>query len=109
MLNGQGWPGSAQLFRLGEALGEALPAGALVAMPVENMLFTLPIRSARALHMVPFILDTGVELTRGQQPLSTRMFWWHEGVLEELSVERTGPNDARVSGSGRFGQAMGSL
>jgi hypothetical protein len=36
------------------------------------------------------------------------MFWWHDGVLEELEVRVDGGH-ARVSGSARFGQVVQGL
>ncbi|MFF7247272.1 hypothetical protein ACFZBU_25585 [Embleya sp. NPDC008237] len=108
-LLGQGWPGSAQLFRLGEAIGDPLRAGALVSLPVDNCLLALPLTSQRTVGMAGFVLKTAQGLTRDQQALSTGMFWWHEGILEELEVNWQGPEHATLTGSARFGQVVRAL
>ncbi|MGW1995158.1 hypothetical protein [Embleya sp. NPDC001921] len=108
-LLGQSWPGSAQMFRLGEALGDPLRAGALVVPPIDNGLLALPLNSQRTLGMAGFVLKTAQGLTRDQQPLSTGMFWWHEGILEELEVNWQGPEHASLTGSARFGQVVRAL
>ncbi|MYV99990.1 hypothetical protein [Streptomyces sp. SID3343] len=108
-LLGQGWPGSAQLFRLGEAIGDPLPNGALVSLPTDNCVMALPITTTRTLGMVSFILGVAQSLTRDQQPLSSGMYWWHEGILEELEVRIESPERAQVSGSARFGRVMQAL
>lgn len=108
MFTGQGWPGSAHLTRLGEALGEDLRSGALVALPDENTLLVLPIRNPRVLDQVGHMFGTGHELTRGQQPMSVRPLWWHEGVVEPLDVQWHG-QVGQVCGSARFNQAMSSV
>jgi hypothetical protein len=108
MFTGQGWPGTAHLTRLGEALSTQLPAGALVTLPDENTLLVLPIHNPRVLDMVGFMYATGHEITRGQPPMAARTYWWHEGVLEPLDVQWHG-QAARVSGSQRFTQAMSAV
>ncbi|UGQ12870.1 hypothetical protein LO772_04415 [Yinghuangia sp. ASG 101] len=105
MFTGQAWPGAAQLTRLGEALGEDLPAGALVTLPEENTLLTIPIHNPRVIDMVGHMFATGHELTRGQPPMSARPLWWHEGVIEPLDVQWHGQT-GHVSGSPRFTQTM---
>ncbi|MGC0415696.1 hypothetical protein [Embleya sp. AB8] len=108
-LNGQSWPGSAQVFRLGEAIGDPLRAGALVVLPTDNNLLALPLNSQRTVGMAGFVVKTAQALTRDQQPLSTGIFWWHEGILEELEVEWKGPEHATLTGSARFGQVVRAL
>ncbi|WP_406278794.1 hypothetical protein [Embleya sp. NBC_00896] len=108
-LLGQGWPGSAQLFRLGEAIGDPLPAGALVVLPTDNALLALPLNSQRTVGMAGFVIQTAQGLTRDQQPLSTGMFWWHEGILEELEINWPAPDRASLTGSARFGRVVQSL
>lgn len=108
MLTGQAWPGSAHLTRLGEALGEELPAGALVTLPDDNTLLAIPIHNPRVIDMVGFMYGTGHELTRGQPPMSMRPLWWHEGVAEPLDVQWHGQT-GHVSGSPRFTQAMSAM
>jgi len=108
-LLGQGWPGSAQLFRLGEALGDPLPGGALVALPSENAILALPINSRRTAGMAGYVLEVARGLTRDQQPLSTGIFWWHEGILEELEIHWQGQDQPTFTGSDRFNRAMYAL
>ncbi|WP_436772717.1 hypothetical protein [Yinghuangia sp. YIM S09857] len=108
MFTGQAWPGSAQLTRLGEALGEELPAGALVTLPDDNTLLTIPIHNPRVIDMVGHMFATGHELTRGQHPMSARPLWWHDGVVEPLDVQWHG-QVGQVSGSARFNQAMAAV
>jgi hypothetical protein len=105
---GQGWPATAQLTRLGEALGADLPAGALVAFPDDNTLISVPIRNQRIPETVSAMFATGHELTRGMPPLSPRAYWWHEGVAEPLDVQWHG-QQAHVNGSARFGQVMAGV
>ncbi|MEU8137594.1 hypothetical protein [Streptodolium elevatio] len=108
MFTGQAWPGSAQLTRLGEALGEDLPAGALVTLPDDNTLLAIPIHNPRVIDMVGHMFGTGHELTRGQHPMSVRPLWWHDGVIEPLDVQWHG-QVGQVSGSPRFGQVMAAV
>ncbi|MDI2124872.1 hypothetical protein [Yinghuangia seranimata] len=108
MFTGQGWPGTAHLVRIGEALGEDVPHGALVTVPDENTLLVVPLNNQRVLDVVPQMYQTGHEITRGQHPFSTRTYWWHEGVLEPLEVQWQGQL-ARVSGSPRFSQTVAAL
>lgn len=108
MFTGQAWPGAAQLMRLGEAIGGDLPAGALVTLPDENTLLTIPIRNPRVIDMVGHMYGTGHELVRGQAQITMRPLWWHEGVVEPLDVQWHGTT-GHVTGSARFNQAMGAV
>ncbi|MCF2531661.1 hypothetical protein [Yinghuangia soli] len=108
MFTGQGWPGTAHLGRLGEALGEDLPYGALATLPDENTLLVIPIRNPRVLDQLGQMYATGHELTRGQQPMSSRPLWWHEGIVEPLDVQWHG-QAGQISGSPRFNQVMSSI
>jgi hypothetical protein len=108
-LLGKGWPGSSQLFRLGQALNPPLPGGALVALPTDNCLLALPINSQRTAGMAGYVMEVSRSLTRDQQPLSTGMFWWHEGILEELEIIWQTPDRPQFAGSSRFSQVMFAL
>ncbi|MFD7585921.1 hypothetical protein ACFV84_10915 [Kitasatospora sp. NPDC059811] len=93
-VNGMGaWPGAAHALRLENALGGGieLPNGALVALPTNNTLCAVPIRTSLSLNAIRFLIDLSKELAAGDPaPLTPSLFWYRDGWIENLNVGSDG-------------------
>ncbi|MFD8708519.1 hypothetical protein ACFV1W_39060 [Kitasatospora sp. NPDC059648] len=92
-VNGMGtWPGAAQALRLENALGGTeLPYGALVTLPTGNAFCAAPIRSASSLNAIRFMIDLSKQLqVNDPAPLTSSIFWYRNGRLENLNVGDNG-------------------
>ncbi|MGW2251188.1 hypothetical protein ACWCXH_13400 [Kitasatospora sp. NPDC001660] len=107
-VNGTGvWPGAAQALRLENALGGAeLPHGALVTLPTNNAFCAAPIRSGSSLTAIRFMIDLSKELQiNDPAPLTSSIFWYRDGWLENLNVGDNG----MMRPSARFREMANSL
>lgn len=109
VVTGRSGTASAQLLRIGELLREPAPYGLLLAVPVDGALLYLTLRSHADLRMVRFVLDTGRALSRGGAMLSERLYWWHNGTMEDLRVTVIGPQDVRIGAQAGFHQMLAHL
>ncbi|RKT09311.1 hypothetical protein BX285_6397 [Streptomyces sp. 1114.5] len=92
-VNGTGvWPGAAQALRLENALGGVeLPHGALVTLPTSNAFCAAPIRSSSSLNAIRFMIDLSKQLQANDPaPLTSSIFWYRDGWLENLNVGDNG-------------------
>ncbi|WP_030231099.1 hypothetical protein [Streptomyces sp. NRRL S-350] len=92
-VNGTGpWPGAAQALRLETALGVAeLPHGALVTLPTNNAFCAAPIRTGSSLNAIRFMIDLSKQLQANDPaPLTSSIFWYRNGWLENLNVGDNG-------------------
>ncbi|MFE6049335.1 hypothetical protein ACFQ6N_01095 [Kitasatospora sp. NPDC056446] len=107
-VNGTGaWPGAAQALRLENALGGVeLPHGALVTLPTNNAFCATPIRSSSSLNAIRFMIDLSKQLqTNDPAPLTSSIFWYRDGRLENLNVGDNG----MMRPSARFRDMMDGL
>ncbi|MEU9075361.1 hypothetical protein [Kitasatospora sp. NPDC048538] len=92
-INGTGaWPGAARALRLEQALGGIeLPYGALVTLPTGNAFCAAPIRTSASLNAIRFMIDLSGNLAAGDPaPLTSSIFWYRDGWLENLNVGTNG-------------------
>lgn len=84
----QGVSGVAQLVRLEELLGTALPYGALVGIPRAHQIVAVPIRRHRDVNsmepLLRLVYDVG---SKAPDRLSLDVFWYHKGLLHPFHAD----------------------
>lgn len=71
-------------------LPDPSPYGALVAVPAGSVLLLYPVTSDRAVGFVAVFRRMNESLFRdAPDPLSTAVYWWHEGTLYPVIFEET--------------------
>lgn len=84
----QGVSGVAQVVRLEELLGSALPHGAIVGLPREHQIVAVPIRKARDLATIEPVLRLVQNVgSNALDRVSLDVFWLHRGRLHPLRAE----------------------